>query len=429
MSFFQKLFNFFELKNDIDPPAPLYPFKPDPRIKRRQFPILLAKETSRSFATQTEQTISNLTTKESETDIEIPVSFIPKKISYSYLSSRFKYFDHEKNEILSQQNSFVESMPNNSEPEDKDHTKLDNTKRFEICIESDGSNDHSKNEAISGSQSLNIKNQKGSIEENSINNIKIKEEKRANDTFSIFNFKAKEEKNTSDTFSTINFKTKEEKKASDTFSTFNFKNKEEKNSSDTFSTINFKPVEDKKSSDTFSAFNFKNKEEKSSSDTFSTINLKPVEDKKSSDIFSTINFKPTDNKNSDTFSKINFKQADDKKSSDTFSSFNFKPKENNTFSDNASLFEFKPKENSEPGQTSTKAKTMLFNDIDIAAIKAKTEAFLRSTRKSQTTLETNLYSRQEVIRNESGGFSYTPYTGQHFERGGPKKSFSRKFDE
>lgn len=385
MSFIRRLFSFLETKNTENQPIPIpeYPFEPTYLPTKRTNTFLLKKSSNQTVSTQTEQTISNLTTKESETEINIPTSFVPKETSFSYLSSRFTSTNHIENEKINQTKLITAnsvSSSQNSEPEDSKLIQNEDNSSHEFSI---GSNQSSNN-----------------IPNDEKHNQITKEEDNGLDTFASTNFK----KNT-DTFSSSNFKPKEEKSKSDESSGLNYGN-----STDTFSFTNFKPKEDKSKLDSSSGFSFVNNTDKSSS-----INTKSDESKNELDTFSFTNFKSkVDKKESTSSQKSN--QPDD--SIDTFSFTNFKSK----------------KDTKETSNTENQKS----KELDLEKIKAMLkERFQKPV--FTTELNTSFNNREAVIQNESGGFNYTLGGSSHsynrYESSGPKRGrggkskYNRNFNE
>lgn len=251
MSFIRRLFSF--LDNGNEPiPTPQYPSLESYHPKINAGSYLMSLPYNRSVSTQTVQTISNLTTKESETEISVPPNFVPKETSYSFLSSRFQ------TNQPSRTNRFIfANSSQNSEPED---SKSANNE-FSI-----GSNKSAPRSESPSSDKKQVDNKtESSSDYKSTSDT---------DTVASYDFKPKDDKIKSEASSGYIFENK-----ADTL--VDVKPKVEKKEEDTMTSLTSKPIEDddENEEDKVYSFVFCPKGAKSDADSQSTQEKKQPEAK------------------------------------------------------------------------------------------------------------------------------------------------------
>ena len=393
MSFLARLFRPWRTEAD---PVPVLSESGEPTTVRAAsradtLRIDFLRPRRRDIYTQTENTIANLTSTESETVIRVPITFRPSA-DERYVSARRAL---PARAAVAQHKEEPKSLPPEVETESPPAEKK-KADEFLLCALSKQAKpvraqapaaprvEVKRDTAASGGEPEKVRVKKAPKKEET---RAAKEEPRSSEKKERQAPVKSPTKSQEDTFAFTNFtKKEEEKKQEDAF----VAKKEEPRPSEKKERQAAAKASAKSQEDTFSFTNFAKKEE----------------EKKDEDTFSFTNFakKEEETKDEDTFTFTNFAKKDEssekpatKTQSDTFSVANFQKKEDT-----------QAEQDKPPAAAST-------GDIraKLAAIMAKTssEAVTATddiaTPKFASTLETD-FSRFSSIVNESGGFSYEP---------------------
>ena len=391
MSFLARLFRPWRTETD---PVPVLSESGEPSTVRSAsradtLRIDFLRPRRRDIYTQTENTIANLTSTESETVIRVPITFRPSA-DERYVSARRALPAKTAVAQSKTEAKVLPVEPPKVETESPPAEKKKKVDEFLLCALSKKAQAKPAKPIETVAPRVEVKRDTsvggGESEKARVKKAPIKEEPRV---VKIEEPRPSEKKAAKPTT----------KSQEDTFAFTNFAKKEE----DTFSFTNFgKKEEEKKEEDTFSFTNFAKKDEEKKEEETLVAKKEPSPSEKKA--------KPTKS-DEDTFSFTNFaKKEEEKKDEDTFSFTNFAKKDEPESSDQAATTFSQKKEDAQAQAPATSADDIRAKFAAIMA-KAGSETVTAtddiSAPKFASTLDTD-FSRFSSIVNESGGFSYEP---------------------